>query len=169
VTVSERRRARRRRLPYVRSAVLEVEGRSHIVALADLSPEGAFLSTRLVVTTGQPLRLRIVLPRNGHEVTIPCRLVRRNERFDAASGRPAGLAVGFSGMDAAVVRKVEEFAMEGFLPDPEPPPTAHYEYRVLERPELDVDELNRLGIDGWRLACALPAPAGLRLVLLRLL
>ncbi len=93
----DRRRARRRRLPFVRSAVLEVDGRSHIVALLDLSPEGAFLSTRLEVDPAQKMRLKLVLPRDGREVSMPCHLVRRSERFDAEAGRPAGLAIGFSG------------------------------------------------------------------------
>ena len=167
MTDRDRRRARRRRLPFVRSAVLEVDGRDHIVALLDLSPEGAFLSTRLVVAAEQKLRLRLVLPRDGHEVAMPCRLVWRSDRFDAASGRPAGLAVAFAGLEASVIRRVEEFAIEGFLPDPEPPPTSHYEYRALDRPEVSVDELNHLGLDGWCLVTVVPFPPGLRLILVR--
>lgn len=167
MTTRDRRRARRRRLPYVRSAVLEVDGRDHIVALVDLSPEGAFLSTRVAADPEQKLRLRLVLPRDGREVVIACRLVWRSERFDAARGRPAGIAVAFVGLDAAVIRRVEEFAMEGFLPDPEPPPPSHYEYRSLDRPEVSVEELNHLGLDGWRLASVVPSPAGVRLILVR--
>lgn len=165
--MNERRRSRRRSIPFVRSAVLEVDGRSHIVALLDLSPEGAFLSTRTAIDPKQSLCLRIVLPRRGREVALPCELVWRSDRFDPASGRPAGVAVRFHGLDAAVIRRVEEFALEGFLPVPEPVPAAHYEYRVLERKDVDVEELNRLGRDGWKLASALPSASGLRLVLLR--
>ena len=167
MTDPDRRRARRRRLPFVRSAVLELGGRSHIVALLDLSPEGAFLSTRLAVEPEQEMQLKLVLPRDGREVSLPCRLVWRSERFDVAAGRPAGLAVGFSGLEASVVRRIEEFAMEGLLPAPEPAPSSHYEYRVLERTEVDVQELNRLGLDGWRLTTTLQSPGGLRLVLVR--
>jgi len=163
----DRRHARRRRLPFVRSAVLEVDGRTHVVALLDLSPEGAFLSTRLAVDPAQKMQLKLVLPRDGREVSMPCRLDWRSERLDAATGRPAGLAIGFSGLDASVIRRIEEFAMEGFLPAPEPPPSSHYEYRVLDRPAVDVEELNRLGLDGWRLTTTLPSPGGLRLVLVR--
>jgi hypothetical protein len=165
--MKERRRARRRSIPFVRSAVLEVEGRSHIVALLDLGPDGAFLQTRTVVEPTQALRLRLVLPLSGQEVIIPCQLVWRSERFDAVTGRPAGLAVRFQGLDAGVIRRVEEFALEGFLPAPNPAPSAHYEYRLLDRPEVDAEELNHLGFDGWRLAAALPSPAGVRLILLR--
>lgn len=165
--MTDRRRSRRRSIPFIRSAVLEVGGRSHIVAVLDLSPEGAFLSTRTAVDPKQDLRLRIVLPRHGHEVVLPCELVWRSERFDAASGRPAGVAVRFHGLDAAVIRHVEEFALEGFLPAPEPVPAAHYEYRVLDRNVVDVEELNHLGRDGWKLASALPSPSGVRLILLR--
>jgi hypothetical protein len=167
MTVSDRRRARRRRIPFVRSAVLEVDGQGHIVALTDLSPEGAFLSARLLVRPEQKLRLRLVLPRDSREVALACRLVWRSERFEPATGRPAGLAVLFEGLTAPVIRRVEEFALEGFLPSPEPPPAAHYEYRTLDRPELSVEELNQLGLDGWLLASALRSPAGVRLILVR--
>jgi hypothetical protein len=165
--VNERRRARRRSIPFVRSAVLEVEGRSHIVAVLDLGPDGAFLRTRTPVDATAPLRLRIVLPRSGQEVTIPCQVVWRSEQFDAATGHPAGIAVRFHGLEASVIRRVEEFALEGFLPTPEPVPNAHYEYRLLDRQEVVEEELNRLGRDGWRLASALPMPSGVRLILLR--
>ncbi len=165
--MNERRRARRRSFPFVRSAVLEVAGRNHIVAVLDLGPDGAFLQTRTAVEPTQDLRLRIVLPRGGREVIIPCQLVWRSERFDAVTGRPAGLAVRFHGLEAAVIRRVEEFALEGFRPTPNPVPNVHYEYRLLDRPEVDVEELNHLGLDGWRLAAALPSPAGVRLILLR--
>ena len=165
--MSERRKGRRRSIPFVRSAVLEVDGRNHIVALLDLGPEGAFLSTRLAVDPTQQLRLRIILPRDGREVSLPCQLVRRTDRFDGSTGQPAGLAVRFQGLDAASIRRVEEFAMEGFLPSPEPTPGEHYEYRILDRPELDGEELNRLGRDGWCLATALPTANGVRLVLTR--
>ncbi len=167
MTVSDRRRARRRRIPFVRSAFLEVDGQGHIVALTDLSPEGAFLSARLLVRPEQKLRLRLVLPRDSREVALACRLVWRSERFEPATGRPAGLAVLFEGLTAPVIRRVEEFALEGFLPSPEPPPAAHYEYRTLDRPELSVEELNQLGLDGWLLASALRSPAGVRLILVR--
>lgn len=165
--MNERRKGRRRSIPFVRSAVLEVEGRSHIVAVVDLGPDGAFLQTRTAVKPTEALQLRIVLPRSGQEVIIPCQLVWRSESFDAVNGRPAGLAVRFHGLEASVVRRVEEFALEGFLPAPNPTPSAHYEYRLLDRPEVDAEELNHLGFDGWRLAAALPSPSGVRLILLR--
>jgi hypothetical protein len=147
--------------------VLEVEGRNHIVALTDLGPEGAFLSTRIPFDAVAPLRLRLVLPRDGREVVINCTVVWRSDRFDAATGRPAGIAVRFLGLDAAVVHRVEEFAMEGFRPSSDPVPSEHFEYRVLDRPVLSSEDLNRLGLDGWELAAALPADGGVRLVLLR--
>jgi hypothetical protein len=147
--------------------VLEAAGRSHIVAVTDLSPEGAFLSTRVAVSHEQPLRLKMILPRDGREVAIACQLVRSNGRFDPASGLPAGIAVRFLGLDAATVRRVEEFAMEGFLPAARPIPAEHFEYRLLERPEIDAEELNRLGLDGWQLASALSTGKAVRMILLR--
>jgi hypothetical protein len=163
--VNERRRARRRSLPYVRSAVLEVAGRKHVVAVADLSPEGAFLACGADIELGAAIVLRMVLPRDGREVTLPCRVARRVEH--PAQGQKAGLAVRFVNLEAAVIRRIEEFSMEGFLPAPEPTPSEHFEYRMLERRELDVQELNSLGLDGWLLVTTLPSAEGLRLVLMR--
>jgi hypothetical protein len=163
----ERRRSRRRSIPFVRSAVLHVGDKRHIVAVSDLGPEGAFLSTRIEIPPEKPVRLQVVLPRDGREVEIACRVVWRSERFDAATGRPAGIAVRFVQVDPNVARRVEEFAMEGFLPSAEPIPADHFEYRILERDGLDGDELNRLGLDGWELASALPAAQGVRLILMR--
>jgi hypothetical protein len=154
-------------MPYVRGGVLEVAGRTHVVAVTDLSPEGAFLQTKVAVEPGQAIKLRMVLPRDGHEVTLPCLVARRSERSDPGSGQPAGLAVRFKGLTAAAVRRVEEFAQEGFLPAVEPTPHEHVEYRVLERAEIAEAELNQLGLDGWELTAVLPAKAGIRLVLLR--
>jgi hypothetical protein len=165
--VNDRRRGRRRSIPFVRSAVLEAGGRNHIVALTDLGPDGAFLSTRIPLDASLPLRLKLVLPRDGREVSIPCKVVWRSEVFDVATGRPAGIAVRFLGPDAAVVRRVEEFSMEGFLPSAEPIPAEHLEYRIIERPTPSAEEMNRLGLDGWELAAALPADGGVRLIFLR--
>jgi len=165
--MTDRRRARRRRMPYVRGGVLEVDGRDHVVAVADLSPEGAFLQTKVDVQGGQAVTLRMVLPRDGHEMALPCVVVRRSERFDPASGQPAGLAVRFQGLAAAAVHRVEEFAREGFLPSVEPTPHEHVEYRIIERTQVAEAELNQLGLDGWELTAVLPAKAGVRLVLLR--
>jgi hypothetical protein len=151
----------------VRSAVLEVEGRNHIVAVADLGPDGAFLKTRLALEPSQSLRLRIVLPRDGREVTLPCELVWRSERGGAASGRPPGIGVRFKGMPPSILRRTLEFVEQRVLPPPEPPPGERYEYRVLERPALDGPELNRLGREGWTLASALRAGKNIRLVLMR--
>jgi hypothetical protein len=165
--VNDRRRGRRRSIPFVRSAVLEAGGRNHIVALIDLGPDGAFLSTRIALDASLPMRLRLVLPRDGREVSIPCKVVWRSEKFEASTGRPAGIAVRFLGLDASIVRRVEEFSMEGFLPSADPIPTEHLEYRILEQPALNVEELNRMGLDGWELAAALPAEGGTRLIFLR--
>jgi Tfp pilus assembly protein PilZ len=165
--VIDRRRGRRRSIPYVRSAVLEVAGRSHIVAVLDLGAEGAFLQTQAKAEVGERLLLRIVLPRNGRQEPLPCQVVWRADQFDVATGRPAGMAVRFTGLEAGVVRRVEEFAIEGFLPGAEPTPQAHYEYRLLVRNELDADELNRWGLDGWQLSGVVPQDAGLKLILQR--
>src|SRR5262249_9155833 len=134
--VSDRRKGRRRSLPYVRSAVLEMRGRSHVVAVQDLSAEGAFLSARLAVEAGERVRLRTVLARDGRGVTIPCQVVGTSDKLDAPSGRPAGIAVRFVGLDAVVQRRLAEFAEEGFVPGNDDVAASRYEYRVLEWPDL---------------------------------
>lgn len=156
-------------MPFVRSAVLEVGGRSHVVALVDLGREGAFLSTRAIFRAGSPAVLKLVPPRQGQEVTIPCEIVRRTERLDTDTGRPGGVAVRFLELEVPTLKKIEEFAHQGFVPGPEPPPAERYEYRILERRELDVAELNLLGLDGWALAAVLPRASGAVIVLYRLL
>jgi hypothetical protein len=165
--LSDRRRGRRRSIPFVRSAVLQVDGRNHIVALQDLGPEGAFLATRVIVKPQHRLVLKIVLPRSGHEVSLPCELVWRNASFDATIGRRAGVAVRFKDLAPEILRRTEEFATQGFLPTPEPTPSEYFEYRTVSFPELDVDELNRLGRDGWRLVSTLASDKGVQLVLMR--
>ena len=165
--MSERRRTRRRRLPFVRSAILSAGERSHLVILTDLSPEGAFLATRVPVEPTQAATLRLVVPRDGRVIALPCEVVRQSDAFDPATGLPAGMAVKFKGLDGAAIRRIEEFAMEGFLPSVEPTPQDHFEYRVLERFTVDAGELNSLGLDGWQLAAALPSAKGIQLVLMR--
>lgn len=152
----------------MRSAVLELLGRSHIVALADLGPEGAFLATRSTFKPGTSAILKLVLPRRGQEVTIACEVIRSGLRFDPVAGQPRGVAVRFHDLEPAVLRRIEEFAREGFVPDPDPAPAERYEYRVLERPEVDPAELDRLGLDGWALASVVPRSGALQLILYRL-
>jgi hypothetical protein len=170
--VNERRRTRRRSLPFLRSAVLECDGRPHIVLLSDLSAEGAFLTTRAPIdiplpTAPRQLFLKMVIPRDSREVRVPCELVWRSDRFDAATGRPSGLAVRFLEVAPEAQRAVEEFALEGFRPSAAPTPAEYYEHRVLERPSVDMIELNRFGRDGWQLVSVLQVTEGYKLVLVR--
>jgi hypothetical protein len=165
--LNDRRSTRRRNLPFVRSAVLEAGSRSHVVVVTDLSADGAFLSTRIALDPSESLRLRVILPRDGREVVIPCRLVWRSERFDPDTGRAAGIAVRFEEIEGPARRLLDAYSREGLVPQPDPAPADHFEYRVFERPRVDVEELNRLGMDGWELAAAWPDGDLVRLVLLR--
>ena len=165
--MNERRSTRRRSLPFVRSAVLQVGDRDHVVVVTDLSAEGAFLSTRLTLDPSESLRLKVILPRDGREVVIPCRLVWRSERFDPDTGRAAGIAVRFGELEEPARRLLDAYSREGPVPQADPAPADRFEYRVFERPALDVEELNRLGLDGWELAAAWPDGEVVRLILLR--
>lgn len=169
--MNERRRARRRSLPFIRSAVLDVGTDSHIVVLNDLSTEGAFITTRVPFDIPKEvagaLRLRLVLPRDSRNVAVPCELVWRSDRYDAATGRPSGMAVRFLSTDPEMHRRIDEFATEGFRPSAAPTPIDHYEYRIIERPTVDVADLNRFGKDGWQLVTIVPAERGFKMILTR--
>jgi hypothetical protein len=166
-TAVNRRRWRRRSLPFVRSAVLEVDERPHIVALTDIGLEGAFLSARVAIEPTSRMLLRLVIPGTSTEVELPCQLVWKTGDPDAARERPAGIAVRFKELPDAVKRRVASFARERLGPAPQPAPTERYEYRVAERTELRIDELNRLGLDGWLLTTTLPTKDGFLLVFAR--
>jgi hypothetical protein len=161
----ERRGTRRRSLPYVRSAVLDLAGHSHIVVLANLSSEGAFLRTQLRVPPGTPARLRLVLPREGRELALPCEIVRRGESTEI-SPRARGLAIRFGNLEPGVRDGIKDYSAEGRRPSRRRA-DERWEFRLLERAVLDLEELNRLGLDGWNLAAVLPRSDGLRLVLQR--
>ena len=165
--MTERRQTRRRTIPFLRGGVLQVGDRSHIVTVVDLSPDGAYLATRVPVAPGQNPRLKTVLPRSGRQVTLPCEVVWRNDRFDPATGRPAGMAIRFIKTDEKVQQHLETLTVEGLLPVATGGNQERYEYRVVDRAAFEVEDLNRLGLDGWQLATAVPLAEGLRLVLAR--
>ena len=73
--MADRRNTRRRTIPNVRSGVLTVGSRKHIVAVVDLSSEGAFLATRAEVSPEEEMTLELMLPRRSRVVRLPCRLV----------------------------------------------------------------------------------------------
>jgi hypothetical protein len=165
--MKERRNARRRRLPFVRGGVLESGGRNHIVSVTDLGPNGAFLATRVAVPVGGRAVLRVVLPSGGREVALPCEVVWRAES-PVAPARITGLAVRFHDLDAKTARRVAASSEEGLRSAaPVPDLAPRFEHRVMEAPDLDEAELNRLGLEGWRLTAAVPSASGVRLVLLR--
>jgi len=111
--VDERRRDQRRVLPFGRTAVLEVGGRSHIVSLVDVSRGGAYLGTRIQVTANGDLWLKLLLPRSTGEVRLACRLVRQITVEKAGDDRPPGVAVQFRDLDAKIADQLEEFVVAG--------------------------------------------------------
>lgn len=161
--MTERRVSPRRTLPYVRSGVLRVAERDHIVAITDLSAEGAFLSTRIEIPPGADLHLCMILPNASREIVVDCELVWRNERFNPETGRPAGLAVRFRGVEGEVRGWLDAYTSR--VLHPEAP--VRVEYRILEREVVDSGELTLLGQEGWELTTALPSTSGLTLIFLR--
>lgn len=163
--LNERRRSRRRRLAFLRSGVLEVDGRSHIISVTDIGPEGAFLTTRVPVASGKDLVLKMILPLDSHPVSLPCRVVWRSEA--GGRGSRSGVAVRFEDVDEGVLRRVEQFAAEAVRASSDAHQGDRFEYRVMDVPDVDADVLNGAGGEGWQLASALPSGRGLRLVLCR--
>ena len=109
----ERRRDARRMLPFGRSAVLEVEGRNHIVSLIDLSRSGAYLGTRIRTGEQPSLLLKLLLPQSGTEMRLACRLVRRIEADPAAGERLPGLAVQFDDVSDDDRERLDAFVVAG--------------------------------------------------------
>jgi hypothetical protein len=163
--MSERRKSSRRKLSFLRSAILEANGASHLAVVGDLSPEGAFLRTRLWLEAGSTVTLRLVLPGAGRTVVLDAEVVWSGERFDPASGHPAGVAVRFRGITPEVRHEILEFCHGAARLSA--PARAPIEYRLLRRPALDPAELGELGRDGWVLAAVVPEPGALQLVFWR--
>lgn len=114
VKVDERRRDQRRTLHLGRIAILEVDGKSHVVSLIDISRGGAYLGTRLVVEHSQQMSLALTLPGALQQLRLACRLVRRITAEAAEKEqRLQGLAVQFQDVNAEVAGRIDEFVVKG--------------------------------------------------------
>jgi len=110
---ADRRRTRRRRLPFGRGAVLEFTGSSHVVAVVDLSIGGAYLSTRAPIAPGQSMQLRL-MPVGGTELRLPCEAVRVITRRETGpDAYPPGVAIRFLDLAADVKERLGMFVEEG--------------------------------------------------------
>jgi len=109
----EKRQSRRRRLPFGRSAVLEVDGCSHNVKLDDLSRGGALIATTVAITGAQPLVLKAFLPLGAPQARLPCQLVRVIQPRDPSEGRQHRVAVRFTDLDQKTVQQLEAFVAAG--------------------------------------------------------
>lgn len=102
-------RARRRKLPFGRAAVMAVEGRDHIVGLADVSATGAFLVTRLRFPIGQPVLVKVMPFPGRREILLPARIVRVAQTGEESPQHPHGVAVQFSGLEQRTREILEDF------------------------------------------------------------
>jgi hypothetical protein len=107
----DRRRGRRRRLPFGRGAILESAVSNHVVAVVDLSVGGAYLATRAVVFPGQSLSLKLLLG-GGGEIKLPCEVVRVCPRREGPDSYPPGVAVRFVEVEATVRERLAVFVEE---------------------------------------------------------
>ncbi len=102
-------RARRRKLPFGRAAVLSVAGREHIVGLADVSATGAFLVTTARFPVGQEVVVKVMPIPGRREVRLPARVVRIAQTGEESPQHPHGLAVQFAGLDQRTREILEDF------------------------------------------------------------
>jgi hypothetical protein len=91
----EARRARRKKMPFGRGAVLVVGDRSHIVGIADLSVTGAFLRMRLPLRVGDEHLLKLFLLPERSELRLRARVVRVSVDRDESHDHCRGVAVQF--------------------------------------------------------------------------
>lgn len=102
-------RARRRKLPFGRAAVLSVDGREHIVGLADVSATGAFLVTRVRFPIGQQVVVKVMPTPGRREVRLPARIVRVAQTGEESPQHPHGVAVQFAALDLRAREVLEDF------------------------------------------------------------
>jgi PilZ domain-containing protein len=110
---ADRRRTRRRRLPFGRGAVLETTRSSHVVAVVDLSEGGAYVATRAPFTPGHAVTLRILLT-VGHELSLPAEVVRVcSRREPGPDAYPPGVAIRFLDLEPRVATRLARFVEDG--------------------------------------------------------
>jgi hypothetical protein len=102
-------RARRRKLPFGRAAVLSVDGRDHIVGLADVSATGAFLITKVPFPIGQEVVVKVVPIPGRREISLPARIVRVTQTGEESPQHPRGGAVQFGGLEQRTREVLEDF------------------------------------------------------------
>ena len=102
-------RARRRKLPFGRAAVLSVDSREHIVGLADVSATGAFLVTRVRFSIGQAVVVKVMPIPGRREVSLPARVVRVTQTGEESPHHPQGVAVQFAALDRRTREILEDF------------------------------------------------------------
>ena len=107
----DRRRGRRRRLPFGRGAILESAVSNHVVAVVDLSVGGAYLATRAEVFPGQSLSLKLLLG-GGGALNLPCEVVRVCPRREGPDSYPPGVAVRFGELPTTVRERLVVFVEE---------------------------------------------------------
>ncbi len=110
-TSGHRLRAPRRKLPLGRGGTLLIDGRTHIVGLADLSATGAYLITRVHLRLGEEVRL-VLLP-GGGELAVRAQVVRVVQDGKEDDHHPRGVAVHFLDLDRATRARLEAFVKAG--------------------------------------------------------
>jgi c-di-GMP-binding flagellar brake protein YcgR len=106
---ADRRRAYRRQLPFGRGAVLVVDGRHHIVGLADVSVTGAYLRTRLSLQVGDEPVLKLLVVHERTELKLRARVVRVSQIEDESHHHTRGVAVHFLDVDEASRARLQTF------------------------------------------------------------
>lgn len=104
-TGADRRQQPRRKLPFVRCAIVQSNGCGRMVTIRDLSRGGALLESRVPFEPQSSFALRLVLPGGGGEARLPCELIRTTP----ANGHAMGLAVRFGEIEPRLAQLIERF------------------------------------------------------------
>jgi Tfp pilus assembly protein PilZ len=107
------KRAARRQLPLGRGARLEVNQRTHIVGLGDVSATGAYLITRAPVRVGDEHVLRLYAMPGLSEIALRARVVRIVHDGQEGAHRPRGAAVHFLDVDDEARARLESYVRAG--------------------------------------------------------
>jgi hypothetical protein len=106
---TETRGRLRRKLPLGRAAVLEIDGRPHVVGLVDLSVSGAYVMSRAAAAVGDRHRLRILVLPERVELRLECEAVRVSQEAHESPSHPRGVAYRFLEMDEGSLALLQAF------------------------------------------------------------
>jgi hypothetical protein len=110
---SRQARAPRRKMSLGRGGVLVVDGRTHIVGLADVSVTGAYLTTGAPVVPGETCVLKLAPVKGRVQLALRVRVVRVAQSGEELAHHPRGVAVQFLEIGPDTLDLLESFVGRG--------------------------------------------------------